>query len=104
MENVLMVGNFMSELITVPRSLKKCEVSDRSMVGLNPACGTVNFCVVLLTCADLLILHLKSPHKKTSVVSVRKRTIPTERPQPVGEVLIEYLKIWNLYRLSHFVM
>jgi hypothetical protein len=27
--------------------------------------------------------------KKNSVVIVRKRTIPTERPQPVGEVNME---------------
>jgi hypothetical protein len=52
MENVLREGNFMSELITVPSSLKKCKVSDCSMVSSNPACGTVNICVVLLPCAD----------------------------------------------------
>jgi hypothetical protein len=39
---------------------------------------------------NILILLNKLKTKLNSVVLVRKRTIPTERPQPVGEVSVNF--------------
>jgi hypothetical protein len=60
-------------------------------------------CKVLLIKRWRMLLVLSQQIKKNSVVWVRKRTIPTERPPLVGEVIAKFLWIegatWSAWRI-----